>query len=254
MNWSGNMKIKNAIFYNRDTEFPYMSKKAITSLEKYLGSHTFPIVEIDGQKYMFDVEQLSKRIDFHMCEKCSTVYGNKFCCCDGPSYSFDTITYEKVKEYETEIRQTIERYDTNFANIIDNKPLFDDEWQSMAEIKTDKGSRCSCLVVLPNGVGRCAIKLLAIDKCIDFFDICNMSCLLEPLEVIDIISSDDSKIRFITSIVGIHEQDFIRFDWLELNLCCCNSKYGKPVYKEMKQFIVHEFGLKVYNKIWSLCR
>lgn len=236
-----------------------LSDNEFKSLIKYIRQHSDNMVvfEHDNTVFIADLFMLKKRVNLN-CFYCENRYG----CCGGSPCKMS----DKAKRY----------FNNHAGNIVDlirdsDYSRYNDIIANGGFIKkngsiTEYDGRCSFLVE-EDGIYKCAIRKYASDNSISKYDICSLSCLLFPLEIIRLYGYREA-VYFITSIADMNVWDKIgRWENFgrdeNMSMKCLfeeqnDSVFGKrdyrPVYMVQRELIEHEFGVSVYELISKHCR
>lgn len=227
--------------------------------KNYLIGRKLGIVDDGERVFLIDEEALAKEINLN-CFECTKIY--KYGCCAGSPCDLSSKNKNMFDKHVLKIASEVKALDESYYNDIVAKGGF----VSPEGAITECGGRCS-LLVEHEGVYKCIAHKYALDQNIPIYELCPLSCLMYPLEIVELITDKQKKIILLTSVV---EEDFAKefgrwgsYKSLDVDLRCINKdkhneifkeKDYKPVYRVNKNLLIHEFGTRIYSGIESLMR
>lgn len=245
--WSGS-------YYDLDEG---LSDAELKKLKSYLENRKLAMIEMEEQVFLADREALAKEINLN-CFACTKKhqYG---CCCGSPcGFSeknmdlFDRHTLAMEEALQAISRQQYERLQSNGGFMTAN-----------GKLKAYDG-HCS-LLIEEQGIYKCLAHKYALDHQIAPYEICPLSCLMYPLEMIELVTNKRKKVILLTSVI---EEDFAQsfgrwgsYESLEVELRCIhkeahNDMFKKedyrPVYEVNQGLLSHEFGKRLYKSLKKL--
>ncbi len=230
----------------------------LKAFKAYLQQRKLGIIEYGERIFLVDIEGIKHRINLN-CFECTKKhpYG---CCCGSPC---DMSKRNKLcfDVHEAAIAEEVKKIDSASYNIIKQTGgfvFFD------GHINECNG-HCA-LLVCHEGSYKCISHKYALEHQISIYEICPLSCLMYPLEIMTLFTDKQKRIMYITSAV---EEDFATtygrwgsYKELDVELRCINEKLAddtfkkedyKPIYEVNKGLLTHEFGEAVYEGIMTLC-
>lgn len=226
--------------------------KDLKAFKEFLAYRKLVTMDIGEQLYLVDTVALEKEINLN-CFECTKLY-QYGCCCGSPcqmSKKNQKLLDQHLNGLSQEMRRLNEKY-YDEVMVKGGFMSFDGSIKSCDE-------RCS-LLVEHEGVHKCMAHKYALENEISIYEICPLSCLMYPLEIIELITDKKRKVILLTSVV---EEDLAKTygrwgSYKELNIDhrCINKEAHneifkledyKPVYKVNKNLINHEFGKEVYK-------
>lgn len=229
----------------------------LDEFKDYLVGRKLGIVDYGNQVFLVDRESLIKEINLN-CFECTKTY--KYGCCCGSPCNFSAKNKRIFDEHFLHLADEMKKLDeANYNDIVANGGFVSPE----GAIKEHKGY-CS-LLIEHEGVRKCMTHKYALDHQIPIYDLCPLSCLMYPLEIIELITDKQKKVILLTSVLDEYfAKEFGRwgsYKSLDVDLRCINKEAHnevfkeedyKPVYKVNKNLLSHEFSAKVYKEIENL--
>lgn len=224
----------------------------LKAFKEFLTHRKLVAMDIGEQLYLVDTVALEKEINLN-CFECTRLYGYG-CCCGSPcqmSRKNQKHLDQHLNGLAQEMRDLNEKY-YDEVMIKGGFMSFDGSIKSCDE-------RCS-LLVEDEGVHKCMAHKYALEHEIAIYEFCPLSCLMYPLEIIELITDKKRKVILLTSVV---EEDLARnygrwgsYKGLNIDHRCINKETHneifkledyKPVYEVNKNLMDHEFGKEVYK-------
>lgn len=258
-------KILNSLwaveYYDIDESFTsYIDEsfeKDIDKFKKYLGNRKLGIVEHGERIFLVDKEAIAKEINLN-CFECTKIY--KYGCCCGSPCDMSSKNKKMFHKHSLQIQNEMKNLDESKYKEIVAKGGFLATDGSINECN----GHCS-LLVEHEGVRKCIAHKYALDHHIPIYDICPLSCLMYPLEIIELITNKQKTIILLTSVLDEEfTEEFGRwgsYKSLDVDLRCIDKnahnevfkeKDYKSIYKVNKNLLTHEFGAQVYKGIEQL--
>lgn len=227
------------------------------AFKEYLGERPLTIIENGERLFLIDEEALSIPIYLN-CFECTKIY--RYGCCCGSPCDMSEKNKKVFKRHQKKIEEAMKGLSqTDYERMIEKGGFITRD----GSINAYEG-RCAMLVE-HEGVYKCMPHKYALDNDIPIYDLCPLSCLMYPLEIIEFIVGYKTEAIFLTSAVeeGFAET-FSRwgsYKKLEVDLRCLNQKAHneqfkeenyKPVYKVNEGLLSHEFSKAFYRAIEHL--
>lgn len=229
----------------------------IESLVRYLEQRSLGVIEWGEQMFLVDKKAIQQEINLN-CFECTKQY--KFGCCSGNPCDSSPQNIRNMQRHLADIQKEMKAIDLqHYQEVIGAGGIIEGNCSIKAY-----NERCS-LLVEHEGIHKCMAHKYALDHQIPIYEICPLSCLMYPLEIIELITDKFKKVTLLTSVV---DQSFAKefgrwgsYQSLETELKCLDkgahneffreSDY-QPVYKVNKKLLVHEFGPIIYDGIKQL--
>lgn len=228
-----------------------------TLLKDYLKGRRLGSIEQKGQIFLLDYKALHEEINLN-CFECTKrhQYG---CCCGSPC-TMSEKNMALLDRHLVAMEDALQKLDQKQYQILRRKGGF---ISVNGEIKAFDG-HCAFLIQ-HEGVYKCMAHKYALDEQIPIYALCPLSCLMYPLEIMELITDKKRKIYLITSAV---EENFAAsfsrwgsYTSLEVELRCIRKEAAdegfkqeayKPVYQVNQGLLIHEFGNSLYQGIAAL--
>ena len=231
-----------------------MDDEELEAFKKYLMTRNLGIVDYGDQMFLIDREAILKEINLN-CFECTKIY--QYGCCCGSPCSASHKNKKLLKKHLPQIAEDFQNLEPEqYQAIVENGGFINNK----GEIIECKG-RCS-LLVAHEGMWKCITHKYALEQAIPIYDLCPLSCLMYPLEILELITDKQKKVILFTSVLTeAFAKDFGRwgsYESLAVDLRCINKEAHneifkvedyKPVYEVNKNLFIHEFGLEVYSGI-----
>lgn len=231
-----------------------MDDEELEAFKKYLMGRNLGIVDYGEQMFLVDGEAMRKEINLN-CFECTKIH--QYGCCCGSPCSASHKNKKLLKKHLPQIAEDFQSLEPDqYQAIVTAGGFMDDK----GEIKECKG-RCS-LLVAHEGMWKCMAHKYALEQAMPIYDLCPLSCLMYPLEILELITDKQKKVILLTSVLTeAFAKDFGRwgsYESLDVELRCINKEAHneifkvedyKPVYEVNKNLFIHEFGLEVYSGI-----
>ncbi len=224
----------------------------LEDLKRYILEQKISLVEEGERLFLVDEEALKKEINLN-CFECTKLY--QYGCCCGSPCNLGSRNRKNFDKHLINIEEAVRAYDQGTYEKILSKGGF---------IASD-GSINACdghcaLLVEEEGVYKCIAHSYALKRDIPVYSICPLSCLMYPLEIIELITNKQRKVLLLTSVV---DETFAHklgrwgsYNTLEVELRCIDKQKHnaifreedyKPVYQVSKGLLCHEFGELFYS-------
>lgn len=228
-----------------------------TLLKEYLKGRKLSTMEQKGQFFLIDSKALSAEINLN-CFECTKrhQYG---CCCGSPC-AMSEKNMALLDRHMVAMEDALKGIDENQYQTLMSKGGF---VSANGEIKAFDG-HCAFLIH-HEGVYKCMAHKYALDEQIPIYALCPLSCLMYPLEIMELITDKRRKIYLITSAV---EETFAAtfsrwgsYTSLDVELRCIQKEGAdegfkkenyQPVYKVNKGLLTYEFGQGFYTGLAHL--
>lgn len=219
----------------------------IQKLKRYLKEQALTIIEQQNQIFLIDKKALGTKINLN-CFECTKrhQYG---CCCGSPC-AMSKKNMNLLDKHLIRMEEALKDLDKMQYKRLQAKGGF---IAANGEIKSFDG-HCSFLIA-HEGVYKCMAHKYALDKKIPIYDLCPLSCLMYPLEIMELITDKRKTIFLITAAVQeLFAETFSRwgsYKSLEVELRCIHEEEHdeyfrkedyQTVYEVNKQLLKHEFG------------
>ena len=224
----------------------------LKAFKGFLTHRKLVTMDIGAQLYLVDTVALEKEINLN-CFECTRLY--KYGCCCGSPCQMSRKNQKYLDEHLDSLSQEMRALNEKYYDEVMIKGgfmSFDGSIKSCDE-------RCS-LLVEHEGVHKCMAHKYALEHEISIYEFCPLSCLMYPLEIIELITDKKRKVILLTSVV---EEDLAKtygrwgsYKGLNIEHRCINKEAHneifkleeyKPVYEVNKNLIDHEFGKEVYK-------
>nr|WP_302596588.1 hypothetical protein [uncultured Cellulosilyticum sp.] len=223
-----------------------------------LAERRLGIIDLGERIFLVDQELLKHKINLN-CFACTKKH--QYGCCCGSPCNMSSRNKERFDKYEAEIAEEVKTLDPEGYKKIKQTGGF---------VFLD-GSINACeghcaLLVAHEGSYKCMAHKYALEHDMSIYEICPLSCLMYPLEIMTLFTSKQKRITFLTSVV---EETFATtygrwgsYASLDVELRCINEKAHdevfvledyKPVYEVNQGLLTYAFGKAVYEGIVYLC-
>lgn len=234
-----------------------MTSSDLRGLKSYLSQRNIGTIEYNNQFFLVDREALDKMINLS-CFECTRIheYG---CCCGSPC----GLSFKNMKVFDQHMlamEEAIKAIDIEQYKSLQANGGF---MTANGLIKAYDG-HCA-LLVQHEGIHKCIAHKYALDKQIPIYDLCPLSCLMYPLEIIELTTDKKKKVILLTSVVDeAFANQFGRwgsYASLEVELRCIHQEAHnavfkaedyRPVYEVNQGLLEHEFGKAIYRGIKKL--
>ena len=235
-----------------------MTSSDLKALKEYLLQRHLGMIDYNEHVFLIDKEALTKNINLN-CFECTKIH--KYGCCGGSPCGMSSKNMKRFDEHMLSIEEAVKNIDLN-----QYKKLQDNGGFTTANglIKAYDG-HCA-LLVQHEEVYKCIAHKYALDKEIPIYELCPLSCLMYPLEIIELTTDKRKKVMLLTSVIDkAFASQFGRwgsYESLEVELRCINQeahntifkeKDYQPIYQVNEGLITHEFGPTLYKSIKKLC-
>ena len=226
----------------------------VDKLKHYLKEQPLGLIDQDGQIFLIDYKALHQKINLN-CFECTKrhQYG---CCCGSPC-AMSEKNMALLDRHLLKMEESLRALDKRQYDTLVEKGGF---VAANGEIKAFDG-HCAFLIQ-HEGVYKCMAHKYALDEAIPIYEICPLSCLMYPLEIMELMIDKRKKAILITAAV---EEAFAEnlsrwgsYKSLEVELRCIHEQAHdegfkkedyQPVYKVNQGLLVHEFGELLFRGI-----
>ena len=234
-----------------------MTDSDLNALKVYLCEKNLGVVDYNEQVFLIDREALGKMINLN-CFECTKIH--KYGCCCGSPCGLSSQNMKLFDQHMLLVEEAVRAIDVEqYKKLLENGGFL----TANGLIKAYEG-HCA-LLVQQEGVYKCIAHQYALEKQIPIYDLCPLSCLMYPLEIIELITDKRKKVILLTSVVDEKFADqFGRwgsYASLEVELRCIHEEAHntifkaedyRPVYEVNKGLLEHEFGKAVYKGVKKL--
>lgn len=234
-----------------------MTSGDLSALKKYLSQRNLGIIDYNEQVFLIDREALEKAINLN-CFECTKIH--EYGCCCGSPCGFSSKNMKLFDQHMLSMEEAVKAIDLEQYKRLEGNGGF---MTANGLIKAHDG-HCA-LLVKHEGVYKCMAHKYALDEQIPIYDLCPLSCLMYPLEIIEFITDKRKKVMLLTSVVDeVFANQFGRwgsYESLEVELRCIQQEAHntifkaedyRPVYEVNRGLLVHEFGEVIYRGIKKL--
>ena len=224
----------------------------LEDLKSYIMSQKISLVEEGERLFLIDEEALKKEINLN-CFECTKLY--QYGCCCGSPCNLGSRNRKNFDRHLLNIEGAVKAYDQRtYEKILSKGGLV----ASDGSINECDG-HCA-LLVEEEGVYKCIAHSYALQRDIPVYSLCPLSCLMYPLEIIELITNKQRQIILLASVV---DETFANklgrwgsYNTLEVELRCINKQEHnaifreedyRPVYQVNKGLLCHEFGELFYS-------
>lgn len=234
-----------------------VSGEPIGAFRRYIASKQMGIVEWGDRIFLVDKEALKRPINLN-CFECTKIY--KYGCCCGSPCDYGTRNKKVFDTHAEGIAKALEKVEKEHYDAVMASGGMVDSEGVIGEVN----GRCA-LLVAHEGVYKCIVHKYGLDEGIPIYEVCPLSCLLYPLEILELITDKQKKVILFTSVL---EDDFAKrfgrwgsYSSLDVDLRCLSQKAHdaqfkeadyKPIYEVNKGLLTHEFGPIIYEGITKL--
>ena len=224
-----------------------LDENEVAQLKEIFSHRRLYVIEKEEQVYLIDQEALMKEINLN-CFECTKKH--PYGCCCGIPCGFSDKNLALFDQHMLEIEEVMKAMDEQQYKRLEEKGGF---LTANGKLRAFDG-HCS-LLVEEDGSYKCIAHKYALDRSIPIYDLCPLSCLMYPLEVIELITSKHKKVYLFTSVVEEALASQIgrwgSYDSLQVELRCIHKEAHndffkkeayRPVYKVNEGLIQHEFG------------
>ncbi|MGL4737225.1 MAG: transposase, partial [Cellulosilyticaceae bacterium] len=197
-----------------------VSGEPIGAFRRYIASKQMGIVEWGDRMFLVDKEALKRPINLN-CFECTKIY--KYGCCCGSPCDYGTRNKKVFDQHATGVAKALETIEKDHYDAVMAKGGMVDSEGVIGEVN----GRCA-LLVAHEGVYKCIAHKYGLDEGIPIYDVCPLSCLLYPLEILELITDKQKKVLLFTSVL---EDDFAKrfgrwgsYSSLDVDLRCLNQK------------------------------
>ncbi|MGL4798597.1 MAG: hypothetical protein ACRCWY_04220 [Cellulosilyticaceae bacterium] len=223
----------------------------------YLGERYLTIIEQGSKVFLVDEKALSEAI-FLNCFACTKIY--KYGCCCGSPCDLSEKNKRNFRKHEKKIEDAMKMVNSTDYDTLKVHGGFLKKDGSINEYE----GKCSMLVE-EDGVYKCMTHKYALDEGIPIYELCPLSCLMYPLEIIELVANFKTKATLLTSAM---EETFAKafsrwgsYKGMDVDLRCLDKKdhddaflveHYKPVYQVNEGLLTHEFGPALYQVLEQL--
>ena len=235
-----------------------MTSTDLKALKGYLSQRNLGMIDYNEQVFLVDREALRKAINLN-CFECTKIH--EYGCCCGSPCRMSSKNMKLFDQHMLSMEEAVKAIDlVQYKRLVANGGFM----TANGLIKAYDG-HCA-LLVQHEGVYKCMAHKYALDEHIPIYDLCPLSCLMYPLEMIELTTDKRKKVVLFTSVVDdAFANQFGRwgsYEQLEVELRCVHQEAHntifkaedyRPVYQVNEGLITHEFGEAPYRGIKKLC-
>lgn len=243
--------IREADYYDLDLG---LDDEEIERLKNYLFRQKLAVIEKDETLFIIDRDVLRKKINLN-CFECTKKhrYG---CCCGSPCEMSDKNRM-LLEEHVIQIEERVKEIDPEqYENLMRHGGAL----AANGKIKAFDG-HCA-LLVEENGMHKCIAHQYALEQAIEVYELCPLSCLMYPFEIIELIGHKHKTAILLTAAVKkspmIDLSRWGSYESLEVGLKCIDETYedeifrsekARSIYEVNQKLIEHEFGEAISSAI-----
>lgn len=249
-------QIKEVVYYDMEEG---LTDEEIEGLKAYLTNCELATISYKEQFYIIDRKALMTEINLN-CFACTKHY-NYGCCCGSPCAMSDK-TSQLLDKHLLAIEEGIKAIDEQqYETVRKHGGLL----KANGDIRTIEG-HCS-LLVLHEDTYKCMVHKYALDQKLSIYELCSLSCLMYPLEILELWLKKGRSIYLLTAAINQeHAALFTRwgsYDSLKTELRCLDKKAHnelfkeadyRPVYQVAEGLIKHELGTSLYEGLDLLAK
>lgn len=235
-----------------------MTSNDLKALKGYLLQRNLGVIDHNEQVFLIDTEALTKRINLN-CFECTKIH--KYGCCGGSPCRMSSKNMNLFDQHMLSIEEAVKAMDLEqYKKLQENGGFV----TANGLIKAYDG-HCA-LLIQHEETYKCMAHKYALDEQIPIYELCPLSCLMYPLEIIELTTDKRKKVMLLTSVIDkTFASQFGRwgsYDSLEVELRCIDqeahntifkAKDYQPVYQVNEGLMTHEFGQTLYKSIKKLC-
>lgn len=230
----------------------------LEAFKMYLADRKLGVIDLGERIYLVDLENLKHKINLN-CFECTKKH--QYGCCCGSPCDMSRRNKERFDLYEEAIGKEVSALDPEGYKQIKQTGGFVFLDGSINECN----GHCS-LLVYHEGSYKCMAHKYALENNMPIYEICPLSCLMYPLEIMTLMTDKQKRIMLITSVV---EETFANeygrwgsYATLDVELRCINEaahdevfkkEAYKPIYEVNRGLLIHELSQAVYEGIARLC-
>lgn len=231
----------------------------LEAFKVYLSDRKLGVIELGERIYLIDLENLKHKINLN-CFECTKKH--QYGCCCGSPCDMSRRNKERFDLYEEAMGKEVAALDPEGYKQIKQTGGFVFLDGSINECN----GHCA-LLVYHEGSYKCMAHKYALENNMPIYEICPLSCLMYPLEIMTLMTDKEKRIMLITSVV---EEEFANeygrwgsYASLEVELRCINENAHdevfkkeeyKPIYEVNRGLLIHELSQVVYEGIARLCK
>lgn len=224
----------------------------------YLQERKLGMIEIKDHIFLVDIENLKHKINLN-CFECTKKH--QYGCCCGSPCEMSSRNHKNFEVHEKAIAREVESLNQKEYKMIKQTGGFIDLDGHINECN----GHCA-LLVHDEGSYKCIAHKYALENNIPIYNLCPLSCLMYPLEIMTLFTNNEKRILFLTSVV---EEQFATeygrwgsYGSLDVELRCINETLSnemfkkedyKPVFEVNKSLLIHELGEGIFEGIKLLC-
>lgn len=235
-----------------------MTSGDLNALKGYLSQRNLGMIDYNEQVFLIDSEALRKAINLN-CFECTKIH--EYGCCCGSPCGMSPKNMKLFDKHMLSMEEAVKAIDLKQYKKLEASGGF---MTANGLIKAYDG-HCA-LLIQHEGVYKCMAHKYALDEHIPIYDLCPLSCLMYPLEIIELTTDKRKKVILFTSVVDeAFANQFGRwgsYEQLEVELRCIHQEAHntifkaedyRPVYQVNEGLITYEFGEALYRGIKKLC-
>lgn len=235
--------IKEVYYYDLDEG---MVTEDIQKFKAYLLKRKLGLIETEEHIVLVDEAMLQKKINLN-CFECTRKY--QYGCCAGTPCAMSEKNGGLLDQHLMNLEELLRDIDAQqYATLIEKGGFL----TANGKIKAIDG-HCS-LLIQHDGVYKCIAHKYALEQKIPPYDLCPLSCLMYPLEIMELVTEKRKTLILVTAAV---EEEFAEafsrwgsYKSLETSLECVNEEFSdeifkkeeyRPIYEVNEKLLIHEF-------------
>lgn len=235
--------IKEVYYYDLDEG---MVTEDIKKFKAYLLKRKLGLMETEEHMVLVDEAMLQKKINLN-CFECTRKY--QYGCCGGTPCAMSEKNAALLDQHLMNLEEQLRHMDVQQYDTLIEKGGF---LTANGKIKNIDG-HCS-LLIQHEGVYKCIAHKYALEQKIPPYDLCPLSCLMYPLEIIELVTEKRKTLILVTAAVDEQfAEAFSRwgsYKSLETSLGCVNEELSdeifnkegyRPIYEVNENLLIHEF-------------
>ncbi|PHV72228.1 hypothetical protein CS063_01770 [Sporanaerobium hydrogeniformans] len=220
----------------------------------YLLQKNLGVIDHGDRVYLVDIQALKKPIYLN-CFDCTKIH--QYGCCCGSPCDFGGRNLKNFKMHLPFIEEEVRYADEVSYQAIKERGGF---IRNEGQIRAYNGH---CTLLIKEGESyKCVAHKYALDHQIPIYDLCPLSCLMYPLEIMELITNKQKKILFFTSVIDPYfANKFGRwgsYASLGMEMRCLKKEahneifkeeHYRPVYEVNRELICHEWGKLFFDAL-----
>lgn len=230
----------------------------LMNFKLYLEERKLGMIEFNERIFLIDLENLKHKINLN-CFECTKKH--QYGCCCGSPCDMSRRNKANFDKYEADIAEEVKA-----LNIEEYKLLKQTGGFIFLDGSINVCNGHCALLVCHEGSYKCISHKYALENDLPIYELCPLSCLMYPLEIMILFADKQKRIMLVTSVV---EEDFANeygrwgsYSSLDVELRCINESSHndvfkkedyKPVYEVNKGLLIHELGREIFEGIKLIC-